>query len=219
MYQAPANDRSPPPLTLNRSSKLGKVIIKSAPKYRLDNERDVLKHFHARPGIRQLLDEIQDPPSLVLKHLDDNLLSASNSKRLENPEIKFIAKRILEALQAFHEDGYVHTGIALVSPFASLFCILDIPNTNQIPDVKPDNILINNSSGPRRFREVELGDCGDACLVNPKHHLKLGDSGHMIGAHIFRSPEAMLNLRWGTATDIWSFGTTVSDLDLRHCSV
>ena len=219
MYQAPANDRSPSPLTLNRSSKLGKVIIKSAPKYRLDNERDVLKHFHARPGIRQLLDEIQDPPSLVLKHLDDNLLSASNSKRLENPEIKFIAKRILEALQAFHEDGYVHTGIALVSPFASLFCILDIPNTNQIPDVKPDNILINNSSGPRRFREVELGDCGDAGLVNPKHHLKLGDSGHMIGAHMFRSPEAMLNLRWGTATDIWSFGTTVSDLDLRHCSV
>ncbi|KAH8765792.1 putative serine/threonine protein kinase [Hyaloscypha finlandica] len=170
------------------SSKLGKVIIKSAPKYRLDNERDVLKHFHARPGIRQLLDEIQDAPSLVLKYLDDNLLSASNSKRLEKPEIKFIAKRILEALQAFHEDGKVHT------------------------DVKPDNILINNSSGPRRFREVELGDCGDACLVNPKNHLKLGESGHMIGAHMFRSPEAMLNLRWGTATDIWSFGTTLISL-------
>jgi casein kinase II subunit alpha len=79
----------------------------------LNNERDILKHFHARPGIRQLLDETQDPPSLVLEHLDDNLLAASNSKRLEKPEIKFIAKRILEALQAIHEDGYVHTGIAL----------------------------------------------------------------------------------------------------------
>lgn len=73
------------------------MIIKSAPKYCLDNERDVLKHFHARPGIRQLMDETQDPPSLMLKH-DDNLLTASSSKRLENPEIKFIAKRILEAL-------------------------------------------------------------------------------------------------------------------------
>lgn len=112
-YQTPPIDRSPSPLTLNRSSNLGKVIIKSAPKYRLDHERDVLQHFHARPGIRQLLDETQDPPSLVLEYLDDNLLTASNSKRLENPEIKFIAKRILEALQAFHEDGYVHTGIAL----------------------------------------------------------------------------------------------------------
>ncbi|TVY78112.1 Serine/threonine-protein kinase US3-like protein [Lachnellula suecica] len=170
------------------SSNLGKVIIKSAPKHRLDNERDVLEHFHARPGIRQLLDETQDPPSLVLKHLDDNLLTASNSKRLEKPEIKFIAKKILEALQAFHEDGYVHT------------------------DVKPDNVLINYGSGLCRFREVELADCGDVCLVNPKDHLRLGENGHVIGAHMFRSPEAMLNLKWGTPTDIWSFGTTLISL-------
>jgi casein kinase II subunit alpha len=99
-YQAPPLDRSPPPLTLNRTSNLGKVIIKSAPKYRLDHERDVLKHFHARPGIRQLLDETQDPPFIVLKYLDDNLLTASNSKRLEKSEFQFVAKRILEALQA-----------------------------------------------------------------------------------------------------------------------
>lgn len=87
------------------------MIIKTAPKYRLDNERGVLQHFHGQPGIRQLLDETQDPPSLVLKHLDENLLSASNSKRLEKTEIKIVAKRILEALQVFHEDGYVHTGM------------------------------------------------------------------------------------------------------------
>ncbi|TVY34706.1 hypothetical protein LSUB1_G005774 [Lachnellula subtilissima] len=161
------------------SSSLGKVIIKSAPKHRLDNERNVLEHFHARPGIRQLLDETQDPdpPSLVLQHLDDNLLHASNQKRLGKTEIKFVAKRILEALH-----------------------------------VKPDNILINYSidscSGPYRFREVALGDCGDACFVDPEDDLKLGEHGHVIGAHMFRSPEAMLNLRWGTATDIWSFGTT-----------
>ncbi|CZS95508.1 uncharacterized protein RAG0_05118 [Rhynchosporium agropyri] len=119
------------------SSELGKVIIKGAPKYRLETERDILRHFHARPGIRQLLDEVQNPPSLVLKHLGENLLTVSNTKRLEKREIKFVAKRILDALQAFHEDGYVHT------------------------DVKPDNILINYSSGPHRFRDVELGDCSD----------------------------------------------------------
>lgn len=39
--------------------------------------------------------------------------------------------------------------------------------------------------------------------ADPKEH------GHVIGAAIFRSPEAMLNLRWGTPTDIWSFGATV----------
>ncbi|KAL5328463.1 hypothetical protein ACEPPN_001962 [Leptodophora sp. 'Broadleaf-Isolate-01'] len=154
------------------NSNLGKVVVKSAPKHRLDNERDVLRHFQTRPGIRQLLDETQNPPYLVLKHLDDNLLTTSNSKRLEKHEIKFVAKRILEALQALHEDGYVHT------------------------DIKPDNILVNYGSGPCRFSEVELGDCGDAYLVNREDHLKLGENGHMIGAHMFRSSE-LISLIWG----------------------
>jgi len=123
MYQTLSIDRPPTPLILNKSSSLGKVIIKSAPKYRLDNERDVLKHFHARPGIRQLLDETQDPSSIVLKHLDDDILIASNSKRLEKSEIKFIAKSILVGLQTFHENGYVHTGIAL--PLSLCLIVLD----------------------------------------------------------------------------------------------
>lgn len=79
-------------------------------------------------------------------------------------------------------------------------------------DVKPDNILVNRSSGSSRFGEAELGDCGDVYRVDPKGHVKLGEHGHAIGAAIFRSPEALLNLRWGAPTDIWSFGTTVSDL-------
>lgn len=33
---------------------------------------------------------------------------------------------------------------------------------------------------------------------------------HIIGATIFRSPEAMLNLIWGPPTDIWSLGATAS---------
>jgi casein kinase II subunit alpha len=88
-------------------------------------------------------------------------------------------------------------------------------DTNQTLDVKPDSILIIYGSGPHRFREAGLGDCGDACFVNSKDHLKPGKNGYMIGAHTFRSLEAMRNLRWGIATDTWSFGTTVSDLDLR----
>lgn len=66
--------------------------------------------------------------------------------------------------------------------------------------------------GPALFREVELGDCGDACLINFDDHLKLGESGHVIGAHMFRTPKAMLSLRWGAPTDIWSFGTTIREL-------
>ncbi|RFU34332.1 hypothetical protein B7463_g2008, partial [Scytalidium lignicola] len=79
-------------------------------------------------------------------------------------------------------------------------------------NVKPDNIFVNYGSGSSRFTEVELGDYGDVCFVDPKDHLKVGEEGHAIGAHMFRSPEAMLNLRWGTPTDIWSLGTTLISL-------
>ena len=88
----------------------GKVIIKTAPQGRLENERDVLKHFSACPYIRQLIDETKTPPSLILQHLDDNLLHASNVKSLESSEVKFVAKRVLQAIQALHEEGYTHTG-------------------------------------------------------------------------------------------------------------
>ncbi|KAL9121403.1 MAG: hypothetical protein Q9187_002042 [Circinaria calcarea] len=162
------------------------VIVKTAPQHRLNNEREVLKTFRGKPYIRQLVDEIQDPPSLVLKHLDDNLLNASNSKKLERKDVKVVAKSVLKALKVFHECGYVHT------------------------DVKPDNILVNYGTEPNRFSEVELGDCGDTFRVDPNGDPN--EDGHIIGAAIFRSPEAMLNLRWGTPTDIWSFGATLISL-------
>lgn len=86
------------------------MIVKTGPKHRLDKEREVLQRFHERPHIRQLIDTIQQPPAIVLEYLDDNLLRASNSKKLERVDVKFVARSILEALKMLHEDGYVHTG-------------------------------------------------------------------------------------------------------------
>ena len=97
-------------LTCSSGAKTGTVIVKTALKHRLDNEREVLKYFQGRSCIRQLVDEIQEPAALVLEHLGDNLLNASNSKRLGRLDIKLIAKRVLEALDMFHEAGYAHTG-------------------------------------------------------------------------------------------------------------
>lgn len=91
-----------------------RVIVKSVHHFRLQNERDVLNRFQSRtPFIRPLIDEIvdpADPPAIVLKYLDDHLLNASVSKRLTNQEIKYVARRILEALKVLHEDKFVHTG-------------------------------------------------------------------------------------------------------------
>ena len=65
---------------------------------------------------------------------------------------------------------------------------------------------MNYGEGSVRFKDVELADCGDTTHVDSPH----AKDGDIIGAAIFRSPEAMLNMTWGTATDIWSLGTTAS---------
>ncbi|KAI4187881.1 MAG: hypothetical protein LQ346_005423, partial [Caloplaca aetnensis] len=158
------------------------VVIKSAPKYRFNNERSILTRFQSVHTLRRLLDEVEEPPLLVLEHLDSNLLDESGSATLESSEVKQVAKAVLQALAALHAEGIVHT------------------------DVKPDNILVNHGSNGARFSDVKLADCGDSTHVDSVEEL------HTIGAPIFRSPEAMLDLVWGTPTDIWSFGATLISL-------
>lgn len=90
-------------------------MIKSARNnLRITNERDVLKKFQSRtPYLRPLIDEIvepADPPAIVLKHLEDELLASSNKKKLTTNEIKYVSKRVLMALKPLHENGFVHTG-------------------------------------------------------------------------------------------------------------
>jgi serine/threonine protein kinase len=102
-------------LTVCRNQLDVPVIIKSIKGHpRVANERDVLHRFQHRSAcIRPLLDEIVEPDSpttIVLKHLDDHLLSATIKKTLSSKEIKYVSKRILEALRVLHDDGYVHAG-------------------------------------------------------------------------------------------------------------
>lgn len=102
-------------LTVMRSGSLGgNVIVKSVNHFRLQNERDVLLRFQPRTQhIRPLLDEVDpDIPShaLVMRWLDDDLLNVTRRRQLASSEVKFVAKGVLEALQALHADGYVHTG-------------------------------------------------------------------------------------------------------------
>ncbi len=63
---------------------------------------------------------------------------------------------------------------------------------DRIIDIKLNNILVNYGHNSARFSEVQLRDCGDTCMIDPNVNLL---QGHVIGAAIFRSLEAMLNLR------------------------
>jgi serine/threonine protein kinase len=101
-----------------------KVVAKSVRHFRLHNERDILLRFQNRtPCIRPLIDELEDsavPPTLILRYLDDDALRASNKRRLTRPEVKYVAKQVLEALSVLHDEGFVHTGILRLSQVSSM---------------------------------------------------------------------------------------------------
>lgn len=154
--------------------------MKSASPYRLNNERTILKKFKGQSGIRQLVDEIPDPQLLVLQYFDDNLLDASGSKQLEKHELRFIARKVLQALQALHSDGYVHTGMGGRPPSEEFSFVSNMPVNS---DVKPDNVLFNYGDDSKRFTEVALGDYGDTCRIDL--NADSNEDGHIIGTGLF----------------------------------
>jgi serine/threonine protein kinase len=99
-----------------------KVVAKSVDHFRLQNEQDVLLRFQNQSRfIRPLIDEADTiPPTIMLRYLDDDILCASNNRRLTSPEVKYVAKGVLEALSILHNEGFVHTGKIYVSELFSL---------------------------------------------------------------------------------------------------
>ena len=73
-------------------------------------ERKVLDIVRGHECIRQRIDEVESPAWLVLEYLDDNLLAVSYRQRLESPDVKLVARTVLEALAVLHEAGFVHAG-------------------------------------------------------------------------------------------------------------
>ncbi|GLB19168.1 hypothetical protein AtubIFM61612_009073 [Aspergillus tubingensis] len=144
------------------------------------------------------------PPAIILKYLDDDVTRASRKQRLTRPELKYVAKNVLEVLQVLHEDGYVHTGLEYpVSPHIVFVLTL-------LPDIKlkPSNILVNYGNGESRFSDVQLADCG-VVVTTDSEYVK---DGVQTGTSLFRAPEVHLEIPWGTAADIWSFGVTLINL-------
>ena len=81
-------------------------------------------------------------------------------------------------------------------------------------DIKPNNVLISytrNLDGIKEIREVTLSDTEDAAKVKNGEGIFT-----QIGNVLWRSPEAQTGTRVGKASDIWSFGVTVSPSSLVY---
>ena len=70
----------------------------------------MLQQFVGNECIRQLIDYGNEPPFLVLEHLESDALRYSGEARISRQDIKFIARNILSALRSLHAKGIAHTG-------------------------------------------------------------------------------------------------------------
>jgi serine/threonine protein kinase len=99
-----------------------RAVIKSIRHVRLENERNILKRFQDVAPVRPLVDEIQEPqepPGIVLKHYDCHVGEVANKKGFSPREIRNVSRRVLEALRALHENGFVHSGSSRSVPNSS----------------------------------------------------------------------------------------------------
>ena len=179
------------------------VLIKSGPSTQLENEIEALKLCQGHKSIRQLVDVIDNPQSLVLEYLDKTLYEASCEQKLDRWDVKRAVKNTLDGLAVLHAHRRAHTGqyraYRYIAPFSIYSCLW-------VADIKPNNILANNSNGNARFGAIQLGDLGDSVSED----VNTNNGEHIISAPIYRAPEVMLNARWTVAVDIWSLGATVS---------
>ena len=108
--------------------------MKHAPRVCIEREQSALQRFAHCKQLRQVVDSIEEPRCLVLEHMDRDALDASDKGLLTRPDVKLIARSVLEALECLHETGFAHTGIC---PWARVFqsliqeLIINIQTSNQ----------------------------------------------------------------------------------------
>ncbi|KAL8738384.1 MAG: hypothetical protein Q9181_000806 [Wetmoreana brouardii] len=87
------------------------VLIKIAPLARIENELQALKLCRGHRSIRQLVDVVDHPKSLVLDYLDTNLFYATYERKLEKQDVKRAVKTALDGLIVLHAHNRAHTGL------------------------------------------------------------------------------------------------------------
>jgi hypothetical protein len=68
-------------------------VVKTGPKSRLQKEAQALRLFQGCGFLRQLVNEIQHPPSLVLEYMDNAVLDLLNQNQLGWLEASVLSKQ------------------------------------------------------------------------------------------------------------------------------
>jgi len=79
--------------------------------------------FQGHSSIRGLIDEIEDPESIALEYMDDDVLNMLKKQRLPKVEAKRGLKPTLKALAALHDKDIVHTGTSKGIPCLLLIVV------------------------------------------------------------------------------------------------
>lgn len=95
---------------INQPSHPKNVVVKTASQVLLSNEMRHLTALRGHPRIRQIIDSIEFPPSVVLEHAEEDLRSLSIRRKIHRLEMKTIALQLLEALSFVYSKNIVHTG-------------------------------------------------------------------------------------------------------------
>ncbi|KAE8149113.1 kinase-like protein [Aspergillus avenaceus] len=200
-----------------------------------DRELRVYEHLahidSSHPGqslIRDLYDsfDLQGPGGthrcLVLQPMNMTLLEmmSMNPRPFDLPLLKMTIKRLLLALDFLHaEADVIHTDLKTDNLMLSLEDSSMLADFATAESENPSHRkLIDQSRSiycSRRFRRPAKGrnyglpvlcDLGEARIG------KTQESGPFVQPHIYRAPEVIFEMPWGSAIDIWNLACLIWDL-------
>lgn len=152
-----------------------------------EKSEKLLKRFHreaktlaalSHPNIVKVLDygEYESTPYLVMEFISGGALRSKMGKPIPYAEAAALLLPIARALQHAHQQKIVHR------------------------DVKPENILINDSDQPM------LSDFGILKLVDVEESHGLTGTGKIVGTPAYMSPEQIRGREVDGRTDMYSLG-------------
>lgn len=97
-----------PNLTINSDLKIKVILIKTVSSSWLINEIETLELCQDHKFIRQLIDVIKNSQSLMLKFLDKTFYDASCKQKLDECDINWVVKRMLNELVVLHAHKRAH---------------------------------------------------------------------------------------------------------------